>query len=259
VTWVYALPSWVVVIGIVGCLSACSAAGLLVFWRVAPDADVDHNDVAGPVISTIGVILAVMLSFMVVTVWQEYDQAAALVETEAGEIADLYHEAAVLPSQPRAAIRAGLQRYVSLLVNQEWPLMRSGGTSDLARAAITNVAGVVEAYQPRTPAAQNAQADALMHAHQILDARRNRIFANQQSVPGLLWAVMWFMAIVTIGSVYFFRVQSRVAHLLMTVALAAVVGAIFVMIAELDLPFRGDLQIRPDAYTQDVVVFRAGF
>jgi hypothetical protein len=66
---------------------------------------------------------------------------------------------------------------------------------------------------------------------------------------------MFFIAIVTIGSSYFFRVRSLAAHVLMTVALAAVIGAIFVMIAELDLPFRGDLQVRSTAYAQDDLVF----
>jgi hypothetical protein len=36
----------------------------------------------------------------------------------------------------------------------------------------------------------------------------------------------------------------------MTVALAAIVAAILVLIAELDYPFRGTLQIQPGAFIQ---------
>ncbi len=257
-TWVYSLPAWLVGVLFIGGWGALSAGGLLVVRRFIATSDLDHNDVAGPIISTIGVVLAVMLSFMVVTVWQEYDQAAAVVSTEASEIADLYHEAAALPPATRHAIRSGLKAYVALVLRDEWPLMRAGTTSEAARLTITRVVDVVQLFAPQTMAQQNAQADALVHGHYILDARRNRIFANSQAVPPLLWAMMVFIALVTIGASYLFRVQSFLAHVLMTVALAAVIGAIFVMIAELDLPFRGDLQIPPSAYAQDTVVFRTG-
>jgi hypothetical protein len=259
VAWVYTIPSWLIGVLFVGGLSALSAGGLFLVWRFVPTPDRNHNDVAGPMISTIGVVLAVMLSFMVVTVWQEYDAAASVVNTEAGEIADLYHEAAALPPAQRTAIREGLGRYVNLVVNEEWPLMRQGLISDRARLTITTVARIVELYEPTTMAGQNAQADAITHSHNILDARRSRLFANAQSVPPLLWAVMVFMALVTIASLYLFEVPSRGAHLLMAVALAAVIGSSFMIIAELDLPFRGDLQIPPTAYAQDVMVFDSGF
>jgi hypothetical protein len=67
---------------------------------------------------------------------------------------------------------------------------------------------------------------------------------------------MFFVAIVTLGSSYFFYVPDARAHLLMTAAVGAVIGAIFVVIAELDLPFRGDLQIPPFAFTHDYQTFR---
>ncbi len=254
-TWVFNIPAWLAAIVFIGGFSAVAVVGLRLARRLLPASDFDHNDVAGPVVATIGTVLAVMLSFMVVTVWQEYDQAASGVNAEAGEIADLYHEAAVLPPAERDGIRFGLQTYVKEVVDREWQLMRSGQASPVARNEILNVVKIVEHFAPTTMAQQNAQADALKHGHGILDARRDRLAANVQSVPGLLWALMFFVAIVTIGSSYFFRVRSSTAHQLMTIALAAVIGAIFMMIAELDLPFRGDLQIPPGAYSQDVNAF----
>jgi len=252
---VYGIPSWLAAIVFIGGFGVISVGGLQLMRRFLPASDFDHNDVAGPIVATIGTVLAVMLSFMVVTVWQEYDQAASIVNTEAGQIADLYHEAIALPAAPRQAIRSGLRHYVSLLVHEEWPLMRSGQTSTASKDAILRVVKLVEKFAPTTMAQQNAQADALRHSHGVLDARRNRLSANAQSVPGLLWAVMFFVTIVTISSSYFFRVRNFAAHLIMTFALAAVIGAIFMTIAELDLPFRGDLQIPPSAYSQDVNAF----
>ena len=71
--------------------------------------------------------------------------------------------------------------------------------------------------------------------------------------------MMIFIAAITIGAIYFFRVPSRLAHIVMTVAVAAVIGAIFVLIAELDLPFRGDPHISPEAYAADTRIFELGY
>jgi len=255
-TWVYEIPTWLVCILFIGGMSAFAAAGLLLArsprtgkLRAAT------NDFAGPIMATLGTILAVMLSFMVVTVWQEYDQSAQIVQTEADEISNLYHEVSVFPEPLRDQTHAAIEHYVDVVVDQEWPLMRRGLESHTAHRAALTVVTLIESYNPKTLGQQTAQADALQHAHAFLDARGNRLFENQQSVPSLLWVMMLFVAAVTLGSSYFFYVQDARAHFIMTAAVGAVIGAIFVVIAELDLPFRGDLQIPPSAFSHDYTTF----
>jgi hypothetical protein len=255
-TWVYAIPVWLVCILFIGGMSAFAVGGLLVARspRMAK-LRAPSNDFAGPVMATLGTILAVMLSFMVVNVWQEYDESAQLVQTESDQISNLYHEVSVFPQPLRDQTHAAIERYVDIVVDQEWPLMRQGSESSTAHRAAVHVVTLIENFDPKTMGEQNAQADALHHAHAFMDARGSRLFQNQESVPPLLWVVMLFIAIVTLGSAYFFHVDDIRAHLFMTAAVGAVIGAIFVVIAELDLPFRGDLQIPPSAFSHDYKTF----
>ena len=255
-TWVYAIPVWLVCILFIGGMSAFAVGGLLVARspRMAK-LRAPSNDFAGPVMATLGTILAVMLSFMVVNVWQEYDESAQLVQTESDQISNLYHEVSVFPQPLRDQTHAAIERYVDIVVDQEWPLMRQGSESPTAHRAAVHVVTLIENFNPKTLGEQNAQADALHHAHAFMDARGSRLFENQESVPPLLWVVMLFIAVVTLGSAYFFHVDDIRAHLFMTAAVGAVIGAIFVVIAELDLPFRGDLQIPPSAFSHDYKTF----
>ncbi len=255
-TWVYTIPVWLVCFVFIGGMSAFASAGLLLARsnRVAKLRQAS-NDFAGPIMGTLGTILAVMLSFMVVTVWQQYDQSAQIVQTEADEISNLYHEVSVFPEPLRDRTHAAIEDYVNIVVDREWPLMRGGAYSENAHRAAMRIVSLIEAYEPTTMGQQTAQADALGHAHSMMDARGNRIFQNQEIVPPLLWTMMFFVAIVTLGSSYFFFVPDVRAHLLMTAAVGAVIGAIFVVIAELDLPFRGDLQIPPSAFAHDYQTF----
>jgi Na+/melibiose symporter-like transporter len=255
-TWVYTIPTWMVCVALIGGCGSLSAIGLM-FARlrlIGPPRS-KTNDFAGPILATLGTILAVMLSFMVVTVWQEYDQSAQIVQTEADQISDLYHEVSVFPQPFRNDVHRAIQRYVDVVVREEWPMMRDGKNSLQAHRAAAEVEAKIESFDPKSFAQQNAQADALHHTHAFMDARSDRLFQNRQSVPLLLWAMMFFVAAVTLGTSYFFYVPDVREHLAMTIALGAVIGAIFVVIAELDLPFRGDLQIPPSAFAHDYSTF----
>lgn len=243
------MPLWVACVVFIGGCCLLSAAGLyFVRRRYTRGETITHNDVAGPIMGTVGTVLAVLLTFMVVTVWQEYDAAAQGADSEAAELSDLYRESFALPESIGRPVRAKVVDYMHVVVRDEWPLMQSGLDSEDAQRIATQLVNTVQMYPPATYGQQNAQADALTHAHNFLDARRERLFNNGEAVPGLVWAMMIFVAAITISFSYFFRVENIRAHLLMVLALAAVVGATFLMVAELDLPFRGPLQVPPHGF-----------
>ena len=245
-TWVYSVPLWLATIILIGGMCAFSAAVLATVWRfVHPRPDTIHNDVAGPIMGTLGTVLAVMLSFMVVTVWQEYDSAAQVADSEAASLDDLYHVMGAMPASVRDPVRRDILRYADLTVHVEWPMLREGYENHDARAIALSILSKVQDAKPANAGQTNIQADAIVHAHAFFDQRRVRLFNNQQTVPGLVWAMMLFIALVSIASSAFFFVPNRRAHMLMTMALGAVIGATFLLIAELDLPFRGPLQIQP--------------
>ena len=248
-TWVYAIPLWIFSIGVIAVSAALAAAGLMYTRRVFPHHDeITHNDVAGPIVATLGTILAVMLSFMVVTVWQEYDQAAATVQSEVNALCDIYHDASTLPQPAKGRVQSEIQHYVQTTLRDEWPLMREGLESQSAHYEAFRVLQMVTTFKPATETQQAMQSDMISMTQQFNDARRQRLFDNRQAIPHILWWMLIFITVITVGSVYFFRVANIRAHLVMTAALSAVIASILVLISLFDLPFRGDIQIQPTAY-----------
>jgi hypothetical protein len=226
-----------------------SALGLISYRMMVPQSeDVSHNDVAGPIISTVGTILAVILSFMLVSVWQEYDQAAATVVQEASAVADLYHASANFPQPVQDRVRNALRDYTNAILDDEWPAMRVGQVSAKARLAASRVLSIIVQYNPQTNAQQALQQDAITLVNTFVDGRRDRLFDNQQGIPMIFWAGMVVLCCITLGCSYIFRIKSQTMHVFMCVSLAAVIGVVFVLIAEFDYPFRGDAQIAPTAW-----------
>lgn len=248
--WVYALPAWILMPAVVLVACALTAFALhLTRARLTRNDLITHNDVAGSILGMLGTVLAVMMSFMVAGVWHDYDSAGQNTLVEAGALSDLYHIAGVLPQPARGQIRAGVDEYISLLLVEEWPLMKQGGESLRAHDAAYRLEGIVANVKPATAPAGLIQSQALTFASRFLDARRQRIRDNMTGIPNVLWSAMLALGLITILFSFYFKVDRPFAQHVMVGALTAVIALIFMLIAELDYPFRGDIAIQPVAYT----------
>ena len=231
-------------------VSCAVAAGLLAFvrTRITRNEQITHNDVAGPILATIGTVLAVMMSFMVVGVWQEYDAAAQTTQTEASAASDLHHVADAFPAGERAQIQNTVDRYVTLVIQDEFPLMRHGEESQAAHDTAYEIQRIIARYNPPDAVQHMLQARALDYAGAILDARRNRILSNHQGIPLVLWSTMLVLGAITVVFSFYFRVDRPRAQYFMVIALTAVISITFALIAELDYPFRGDVAVDPYSF-----------
>jgi hypothetical protein len=75
------------------------------------------------------------------------------------------------------------------------------------------------------------------------DARRSRLVASEEGVPGILWSVLIFGGIATVGFTYLFGLESTWARRLMLVTLAALIGLVLFPVGALGHPFAGGARI----------------
>jgi len=249
VTWVYNVPEWLLFVLVIVGMSLLAGLGLVAYRMIVPQSeDVSHNDVAGPIVATIGTILAVILSFLLVVIWQQYGQAEGTVVQEASAVADLYHAAGNLPQPYQRRLRDALRHYMDTVIDQEWPAMRIGSYSRAATEASRGVLDIVISYEPKTNAQIALQNDEITQVNTFVDGRRDRLFDNESGVPLIFWCGMMLLSSITIVCSYVFRIENEAMHAFMCVCLAVVIGVVFVLIAEFDYPFRGDQQMAPTAW-----------
>ena len=255
-TWIYAYPAWLFMLSAVvfGCALAVGALAVT-RTKLTRNELITHNDVAGPILSTIGTVLAVLMSFMVVGVWQEYDASARTVQEEASALADLHHLADLLPPPDRGALHSVVDRYITEVLFDEWPRMKHGGESLRAHDTAYSVQRVVAAFVPKMSRGVALQTEGLQLATRFLDARRERLHDNTQGIPLILWVTLLFTGAVTVVFSFYFRVEHAAAQYVMVIAMTAVIMIIFALTAELDYPFRGDFAVKPAPFvhTYDTV------
>jgi hypothetical protein len=242
----YAVPAWFVLVVAMGCAAGLACFGLLVVrWRFARLNFGDHNAVAGPMLGIVGGLYAVMLAFVTVTVWQEYDGSQQRLAIEGAAAGDVWRFAVGLPSQTQRELRARVVDYARVLIDDEWPLMRRGRTSVRAEQRLAALYVVTARFHPGGAAESNAQLSILLAIANLHDARRHRLLDNTSGVAGFQWAVLVIGSVALFVYCYLMGMSNVRAHLIMVAALAVVVASMFVLIAELDYPFRGDLAIAP--------------
>jgi hypothetical protein len=228
-----------------------AVAGLLVVQRLVPsDRREGHNDVAGFIYAVLGVAYAVLLAFVVIAVWQDYKTAQANVESEAHELAGAYFLASQLPEPQRTRIQDLVRTYVRVVVDEEWPMMERGQTSEHAESLVSQLRSQILQFDPHTKGEQVLYERGLTQLHDAVDARRERLLEVREGIPTLLWVVLVGGGVITVSFTYLFGLKSNVAHALMVAALTLVICGILFTIGEFDNPFSGVVEIGPDAFKE---------
>src|SRR5579864_3472093 len=131
--WFSSLPTTAAVLLAMSASAGAAVLGLLIVHPIIPQPLRSvHNDVSGFILAIVGVVYAVLLAFIAVAVWQDFDQADRLVQTEANLVGDLYRNTAALPDPAAEEVRHYLFVYAETVVQDEWPALTAGHEDDAA-------------------------------------------------------------------------------------------------------------------------------
>jgi hypothetical protein len=229
---------------------------MLVQRLVSAESRQRHNDVAGFIYAALGVIYAVLVALVVIAVWEEYQAASETVEQEANAVAEIFWLAHRLPEPEGTHIQELARSYAHEVVDNEWPLMEQGQAPLMLQeqgtpagwTLIDDIRATLQEVEPRTQADAQLYAEGLDQVQRLADARRMRLVAAEEGVPGVLWAVLIFGGVAVIGFTYLFGLENTWAHRLMVVTLAAVIGLVLFTIGALEHPFSGGARIGTGAF-----------
>src|SRR5215210_6481088 len=223
-----------------------AVAGLVLVQRlVPPERREGQNDVAGFIYAVLGVAYAVLLAFMLIAVWQDYNTAQTNVESEAHELAGVYFLASHLPEPERTRLQDLARTYARVVVEEEWPMMERGQTSPRADSLLRQLRLKLLQFDPRTKGEQVLYERGLTQVHDAVDARRSRLLEVREGIPNLLWVVLVVGGVITVSFTYLFGLKSNLAHALMVAALTLVICGILFTIAEFNYASSGVVEIRP--------------
>jgi hypothetical protein len=223
--------------------------GLTIAARLWPhEIRSNHNDVAGFILAIVGVVYAVLLAFIAVAVWQNYDSVNTAVDREASLVSDIYRDAIAMPDPARTELRDNLDKYLTAVVETEWPVQRTGRIKKRGWQALNHFHALLAKTEPIGPNGAVVHAEMLRALNNLYDARRIRLLSARGGLNGFIWTILLLGGAITVAFSYFFGVRSLRVHFAMTGMLTASLALVFVLMIALDKPFRGSLAIEPTPF-----------
>jgi hypothetical protein len=233
-------------------VAVCSVAALVllaVVRRLTRLGHLDtHHEVAGFLIGIVGVVYAVLLAFVVIIVWERFNDAERDVAQESNQVLDLWQIAGGFRPEPRDAMRAALAGYAHAVLETEWTTMQDGRASEEAERAYERVWAAFRQVDPQSPAEQALYAEALSTVNLLSDARRTRVLDSEDHLPGVMWAALYVGAVITVGFTYLFQLRNLRLQALMTLGVVAVIALALFLVIALNRPFSGFVTVDADPF-----------
>jgi hypothetical protein len=132
-------PAWVNGLMIVGASMLVAAlVTQLIRRRVRAPSGESHNEVAGFIFATVGVLDAVLLTIMIFALWEGYGAAEPAAAQEAATILATARYATTVPAPVQHELIGGLRTYTEIVLTREWKTMTeaAGAAGDRAIAAL---------------------------------------------------------------------------------------------------------------------------
>lgn len=242
-TW----PLWVGMIVVVGGMTVVTLVGAAIVRRFAPE-DVlrEHNDLSGFILAVVGVVYAVLLGFVAVDTWVRYDLAETRTYDEASSLTEIYRDADVFPQ--RDALRHELRGYAESIISVDFPSMLAGNETTGTRPQIEAIGSTIRHLTVKHPNEPNVQYQMLAALQSTLADRDARLSMSASGINEAVWVVLLLGAALTIGFTYLFGFRHARLRMIMIGALSAMIGLVLFLAISLDVPFRGDVRVGPDAF-----------
>ena len=202
-----------------------------------------HNDIAGFIFATLGVIYAVILAFIVVVTWGDYDKANNLTIHEANALASLAEDARVFPPEVSGRIKEDLTAYLNAIIQEEWRMMVRGKESVQAEQSQERLWTTYASYHPANETQKIFLAVSVNKLNNAGELRRQRIHTAAYGLHPILYSILIIGSIITIAYTMLFGTENFTEQLLMTSCLAAMIALTLFTVIILDYPFSGSYGI----------------
>jgi hypothetical protein len=230
------------IFGLVGLLGP-----LMIGRRAKGLAEKEHHDVLGIIFSVAAAFYGVVLAFVIVAAWQNFQEAAEREQAESLALTELYVLSTKLPQPVQQSMIRAIRGYLSDALTYEWsdrPRVMAG------RRELIEMLNELMSLEPQTQKQGITFGKALDQISRLFEARQQRILYSRNNIPGIVWTVIVFGALVTITLSFFFFTQHRTLQAVISMLFAMLVGLTIIAIYDLSHPYQGFSRISPTGFKE---------
>ncbi|HSY68538.1 MAG TPA: DUF4239 domain-containing protein [Edaphobacter sp.] len=207
-----------------------------------------HNDLIGWQLNILGTTYAVILGFMLYTVWTDFGSAIFNVDLEASALRNVYRLAEGLPEQQRMQLQSQARSYANAVINRDWPEMARDQIPEESHDINQAMWKTLMSVKLATPSEITAEDHALSELSTLTEHRRTRLLQSAYHLPTIFWGVLLIGGFLTIASASMFGSANTTLHSLQVFSFTLLITLVLLAIADVNLPFRGWVHVSNYAF-----------
>jgi len=252
------LPTWALVLLVVGGAVVIGVGGFLLMRRLVPSlAEHADNRSLSSAFSISSGLFSFVLAFTIGQLYSNYTRANADAKQESTQLAQILRTSAGLPQPLAGKVRLESLSYAQEVRTHEWNLMKKGGQSVAAWHRIDSI------YKTMRDARTTASGDpfygqTLSRLNDLVTARRVRLDDANLSLPVVFQILLLLGAILALSTTFYFKPFGERLQIAMIGAASTLVGTAMLVALVLDYPYSGGVAVSSAAFATKSLLLLAG-
>lgn len=243
----YNLPVFVIFLTFIIVIPLISVIGLIIFKSINLNIvkcreGQGHNAFISIYIAIIAGFMGVLISFLIVTVWNIAKQAALNSQQEAQSIFVLYQNMYSLPNTEE--IQKQIVKYLESIILVEYPELKNGQVPSLNSTILGDLQKQIYNYN-FSNANNTLYSNSVQKLNDIVALRVNRLHDATVGLKPALWLVCILDACIIILMTYFLNCDGKYAHMFYVYIISTFIASLLFLIYIMNLPFRGSSGLKP--------------
>ena len=225
-----------------------SVAGLYLVRRLVPlDRLKMNHEVAAVTFGVLGAFYGLVLAFVIVAAWEQFNQANAETRDEATALFNVYKLGAAFSEPLRTKIDSSVLEYTHRVIDEEWPKMADMSYQP-GKMNILKLWSLLLSYRAPDNREQMLIDKSVDQLNAVNQARSMRYLFYDNDLPSVVWLIIYLGCAITIGFSYFFGSNLFRAQAMMCAIFSIMLGMTILAILELAHPYQGTVTISDEPF-----------
>jgi hypothetical protein len=187
--------------------------------------------------SAIGVLFALILTFVAVATWQNYDKVDDDVQKEANSLHNVYRNLDAYPEPFRSELQERIRQYVQYVIQDEWPKLSQARQDETAHKHITHINAEILAFYPRDNREMVLHQETLKIVSEYRGLRHDRIIGGRPNLTPSMWITLVGGTLLYLIFLCFFDIPCFKHHAFMIAMFGAFVALVYCLLIVYNFPF----------------------
>lgn len=199
------------------------------------------NEIAGIVFGVLSLIYSLIIAFVIIAVWENYEELNRTIEKEADYLNSVLVHSKMLPDALRLPTSTAISDYCHKVVEEEWDM--ADGEAHFQGSAIPSLRMLLYHDEDIRNKYSNVMSILDTDLSAITSLRRERLTHTHAYVPELVWMILIMGSIMVIIFSYFLHMESMQMKRIYMSFLWGIIGMSLFLVYMLDHPFLGSTQV----------------